>query len=233
MSRWNRAARLLDLPSRSRVLDLGCAFGFGTRMLLPKYSAFGHDLNAAYIDRARKSLPKATFTSGTAESIPYPDGFFDGVLLLDVLEHVRDEKAVLQEIHRILRPGGCLVVSVPNDGLLAGWDSLNVYRQMFGGGRPAPTDDPSWTISPQHRHYSLERLEALVEDGFQMRTVQYTGLGLAEPINLLLLLAFRALLPLPRVYRAAQYVYFAAYLAEDRVVTGRYGYHLMALFSRR
>jgi SAM-dependent methyltransferase len=178
-------------------------------------------------------LPHATFTSGPAENIPYPDAFFDGVLLLDVLEHLLDEKAVLQEIHRVLRPGGFLVVSVPNDGLLAGWDSLNVYRKMFGDRRPAPTDDPSWTISPQHRHYRVEQLSALAGTGFQLRVVQYTGLGLAEPINLVLLLAFRALLPLRRVYEAAQYIYFSAYLAEDRAVTGRYGYHMMAVFSRK
>ncbi|HCG00504.1 MAG TPA: hypothetical protein DEV93_08150 [Chloroflexi bacterium] len=233
MSRWSRAARLLDLPSRSRVLDLGCAFGFGTRRLLPKYSAFGHDLSAAYIERARQSVPQAAFTNGSAENIPYPDGFFDGVLLLDVLEHVPDEEATLKEVHRVLRPGGRLVVSVPNQGLLAGWDSLNLYRTIFGDRRPAPTDDPSWTTSPRHRHYSIESLRALVEDRFEIQAAQYTGLGLAEPINLALLLVFRALFPFRFAYETAQYVYFAAYLAEDRIVTGRYGYHMMAVFSRR
>src|SRR5690349_10615088 len=98
MARWNRAARLIDLPSRSRVLDLGCAFGFGTRLLLPRYAAFGHDLDSAYIERAQRSVPKATFTQGAASTVPYPDRFFDGVLLLDVLEHVPQEHAVVQEI---------------------------------------------------------------------------------------------------------------------------------------
>jgi SAM-dependent methyltransferase len=233
MSRWRRGARLLDLPSRSRILDLGCAFGFGTRALLPKYAAFGHDLDARYVERARKSLPSAEFTEGDAAATPYPDAFFDGLLLLDVLEHVPCEQAVLDEIYRVLRPGGRLVISVPNKGLLERWDSLNVYRRMFGGRRPPPTDDPSWPLSPCHRHYDIETLKRHVGDRFECRVVEYTGLGIAEPVNLFLLLVFRALLPLPLVYKAVQYLYFAVYLAEDRLRTGSYGYHLMASFVRR
>src|SRR5947209_2846553 len=100
MARWDRAARQLRLPTGSRVLDLGCAFGFGTRLLTRRYEAYGHDLDRAYVDRARRSVPDATFTVGLADDLPYPSGFFDGVLLLDVLEHVPDEQAVLQEIAR-------------------------------------------------------------------------------------------------------------------------------------
>lgn len=233
MSRWSRGARLLDLPSRSRVLDLGCAFGFGTRLLLPKYAAFGHDLDARYVERASRSLPNVQFTQGEAAAIPYPNAFFDGVLVLDVLEHVPYEKPVLDEIYRVLRPGGRLVISVPNRGLLEGWDSLNVYRRLFGERRPPPTDDPSWSVSPRHRHHDIESLLALIGDRFERGYVEYTGLGIAEPINLLLLLVFRALLPLPFVYGALQYLYFGVYLAEDHLRTGGYGYHLMATFVRR
>jgi SAM-dependent methyltransferase len=227
MARWGRAARILQLPPGSRVLDLGCAFGFGTRMLTKRYQAFGHDLSSSYIEKARRSTPSATFTHGPADTVPYPDGSFDGVLLLDVLEHVPDEKAVVDEIRRVLRPRGRLVISVPNAGALAGLDSLNLYRRWLGDRAPAPTDDPSWSASPLHRHYTAGQIVSLLGADFRVRSCRYTGIGVAEPINLVLLLLFRALLPLPRVYAILQYLYFGVYLAEDLIPMGARGYHLM------
>jgi ubiquinone/menaquinone biosynthesis C-methylase UbiE len=202
-------------------------------MLVGRYNAFGHDLNDAYIERARASTPRGTFTHGRADEVPYPDGYFDGVVLLDVLEHVQDERAVVGEIERVLRPGGRLIVSVPNRGALHSWDSLNVYARLLGSRGAPPTDDPSWPLSPHHRHYRLSDLVALFGDRFALRTVQYTGIGIAEPVNLALLLLFRALLPLPRVYNALQYLYFGVYLAEDFIRMGPWGYHMMVVLDRR
>jgi SAM-dependent methyltransferase len=227
VARWNRAAALLRLPLGARVLDLGCAFGFGTRLLTPRYQAFGHDLSAPYIERARRTVSGATFTQGPAEAVPYPDAYFGGVLLLDVLEHVPDEQAVVDEIARVLKPGGQLILSVPNSGVLAALDSLNLYRTLLGETAPPPTDDPSWAGSPVHRHYAVSELHLLLGSRFRVRSVRYTGLGLAEPVNLVLLLLFRGLLRLPRLYEILQYLYFGVYLAEDLIPTDRRGYHMM------
>lgn len=233
MARWTRAADLLDLPAGSRVLDLGCAFGFGTRYLARQFHAFGHDLSAAYIRRARTLVPSALFTSGPADRVPHPDSFFDAVLLLDVLEHVPRQDDVVREIARVLRPGGTLVLSVPNKGALAWLDSLNLYHGLFGESQPPPTDDPSWSVSPLHRHYSYEDVRLLLEPHFVVQSVQYTGFGIAEAVNFVLLVLFRAWTPLPRVYAAAQYLYFSAYLLEDLIRTPSWGYHMMILAKRR
>jgi SAM-dependent methyltransferase len=201
-------------------------------MLVPRYETYGHDLDAGYIERAQKSVPRATFTLGAASEVPYADRFFDGVVLLDVLEHVPDDRSVVREISRLLRPGGTLVLSVPNAGRLAAWDSLNVYTRLVHSARLAPTDDPSWEVSPHHRHYSLEQILDLLGDNFSLRSVHYTGLGVAEPVNLLLLLGFRALFRLPRLYGVLQYLYFGVYMAEDLMPAGRWGYHMMVTAER-
>jgi SAM-dependent methyltransferase len=232
VARWNRAARALRIPAGSRVLDLGCAFGFGTRLLTRRYHAFGHDLSPKYIGRARRSVPQATFTCGPADSVPYPGGIFDAILLLDVLEHVPDQRIVVKEITRLLRPGGQLILSVPNTGLLAGLDSLNLYRRLLGDRAPPPTDDPSWRQSPVHRHYSASEIASLLDPHFRICKVEYTGLGLAEIVNLALLLLFRATIRVPRVYDILQYLYFGVYLAEDLLPTGPWGYHLMVSAER-
>jgi SAM-dependent methyltransferase len=51
---------------------------------------------------------------GDAQELPFPDGHFDTVLVNEVLEHVPDQDKALLEIHRVLRPGGYLVVFSPN-----------------------------------------------------------------------------------------------------------------------
>lgn len=232
MARWSRARDLLRLPASSRVLDLGCAFGYGTSMLVDRYDTHGHDLSLAYIERARRRVPHATFTCGRADEVPYPNGYFDGILLLDVLEHVPDERAVVEEVARLLRPGGKLVLSVPNRGALAALDSLNVYRRLFGDAAPFPTDDPSWPRSPVHRHYSRTELDRVLGPRFRVLDWQYTGLGIAEPVNLFLLITLRRILRLSGLYNLAQYLYFAVYLLEDLVRFDAHGYHLMAMYER-
>lgn len=231
MARWARAQRALQLPPHSKVLDLGCAFGFGTRLLVNRYRAFGHDLSEDYIARARRAVPAALFTAGPADDVPYPTGFFDGVLLLDVLEHVPDEQTVIDEVARVLRPGGRLVLTVPNRGALAGLDSLNLYRHLHGDRAPAPTDDPSWPLSPTHRHYSKGEVERLLGGEFCPVSVGYTGVGLAEPVNLLLLLLVRP--KWPRLFALLQYLYFGLYVVEDLILTGAWGYHLTVVADRR
>jgi SAM-dependent methyltransferase len=232
VARWGRAYRLLRIPDDSRVLDLGCAFGFGTRLPARRFKTYGHDLSAPYIERARHSLPDVTFTVGPADSVPYPDAFFDAVLLLDVLEHVPDDVAVVREIARVLRPGGTLVVSVPNQGILARFDSLNVYERIFGNRVPPPTDDPSWPGVRVHRHYSRHQLAGVLANDFTIRHIEYTGLGIAEPVNVLLLM-LRAVLRAPRLYNVLQYLYFIIYLAEDLVRTGDFGYHMLVAADHR
>lgn len=233
MARWGRAARLVTLAPGARVLDVGCAFGHGTAILARRYRVAGHDLSSEYIQRARARLPEVPFTCGSAEALPHLSGSFDGAVLLDVLEHVPDERRVISEIARVVRPGGELIVSVPNRGMLAAWDSLNVYRRLFGDTSPAPTDDPSWVIRPGHRHYSHHDVERLLEPWFGVESVQLTGIGVAEVINLVLLILVLRFGRAPRLYRALRYLYFGAYIVEDELSIGRGSYHLMVRCRRR
>lgn len=232
MARWGRAARLLTAAPGSRVLDLGCAFGYGTAILARRYQVIGQDISAPYINRARRRLPGTRFVCGAAERVLYPDGYFDAAVLLDVLEHVVDEQNVLHEVERVLRPGGELVLSVPHAGAFARLDSLNLYRRLFGDHGPAPTDDPSWSLSPRHRHYAIADLQRLLGPNLSIEVVQYTGLGLAEAINFVLLVVIRRWLHAARLYEVLQYLYFAAYILEDELSLGRASYHVMVRARR-
>lgn len=234
MARWGRALSLLrrDVPGGSRVLDLGCAFGYGTARIARYYDTDGLDASPDYIHRAERNASNARFTLGVAERLPYPDAHFDAVVLLDVLEHVADERAVVAEIARVLRPGGLLVVSVPHSGLLRWADSLNVYAWLTGEGALATPGNPA-SGSNHHRHYSIGALRLLFGDRFTDSYTHTSGLGLAEFVNLALLLLCKRLLRAAPLYNVLQYLYFGLYIVEDLLPIPRAGYHLMVAMRRR
>lgn len=113
---------LLIKPGYS-ILDAGCGSGLLTAFIaeaLPSVSITGIDGNAAAIDFCRRQwvhLPNARFIEGRIDELTaWPDAGTDGIAFLEVIEHITREQAfnVLREFHRILRPGGLLVVSTPN-----------------------------------------------------------------------------------------------------------------------
>jgi len=232
MARWGRAMRLLP-PPPGRVLDCGCAFGFMTARLARKYDVAGIDMDEGYVERARRRVPGADIRQGGASQLPWGDASFDAAVCLDVLEHCPDPEAATAELARVVRPGGVLVASVPHAGLLAWADSLNVYQRLLPQADP-PTDDPSWETRPHHRHFSIDEFTDLLAPDFAVDRVELTGLGIAELVNLPLLIATRGVSRRLRpLYAALQYAYFTAYLVEDLLPLGPAGYHLMVRAQRR
>jgi SAM-dependent methyltransferase len=113
--RVGRVAKYID---GGDWLDYGCAEGGYTRALLHAGAdqVSGTDIIPDRIDIARKAHPDLRFRVITDDTLPFPDGSFDGVFANEVLEHVTDEQQTLKELYRILRPRGCLIVICPNRG---------------------------------------------------------------------------------------------------------------------
>src|SRR6185295_15840006 len=73
------------------------------------------EYSAEKVARAqRQDIGRQRIRQGDLNAIPFPDEFFDAVLLNEVLEHVPNERTVLLEIHRVLRRSGRLFVFSPN-----------------------------------------------------------------------------------------------------------------------
>ncbi len=126
---------------RGRVLDIGCATGgFLESMRRLGWQSFGVEPNQKAVTYARERFGLEVFC-GELEQASYPTGFFDLVTLWDVLEHLHDPLSTLQEVARVIKPGGTLAINIPNpDGIEArlfgpywtGWDvprHLNVFPQ--------------------------------------------------------------------------------------------------------
>ena len=240
MARWARAAHWLP-PHAQRVLDVGCAFGYGTAHVAqtldstaarrgdagPRVLVVGLEYDPDYARDARRCYPRLAVVRGSAESLPFPDGCCDALLLLDVLEHLPHPAAAVAEAARVLRPGGALLLSVPHRGLLGWADSLNLYSMLRGHLPMLRPLDPTERGYPNHRHYGVPELRALLGREFAIQRLARTGLGLAEPLHLVILVVCRGVLRSEAAYRALRFLYYGLYLLEDLLPTGRFGYHIM------
>ena len=243
MARWDRAAAWLP-PDARRILDDGAAFGFGTARVATAVRrraaladgrplVVGLEYDAVYAARARRHYPDLAFLRGSADRLPFADQTFDVVLLLDVLEHLPRPEPALAEAWRVLRPSGTLIVSVPHAGLLASLDSLNVYSALRDRLPFLLPLDPTERGYPRHRHFSPDELCSLLGDRFVVDRIRRTGLGLSEPLNVLLLILCRGFLRSDRLYGLLRFVYFGAHLLEDALPTGRWGYSVTIRARRR
>jgi SAM-dependent methyltransferase len=73
----------------------------------------GLDLNPEYARRARQESPGAPVLVGDILALPFPDDSVDEILCWEVFEHIEQQDAVIDEFHRVCRPGGKLMLSTP------------------------------------------------------------------------------------------------------------------------
>ncbi len=106
------------------ILDLGC----GTGGMLPYLQRFGTAIGVDSAPQAAKGCVRRSvpFALGWGPALPFRNGAFGTVAALDVIEHVPDDLGLLREMHRVLRPGGLLLITVPAYQFL--WSQHDVFN---------------------------------------------------------------------------------------------------------
>ncbi|OGV48723.1 MAG: hypothetical protein A2X49_03860 [Lentisphaerae bacterium GWF2_52_8] len=114
----------------SRILDLGCGcgcFSFELAKLCPKTIFYGIDISTFRVNIYKKQIAAEDAGSSmeaaaaNGEKLPFPDGSFELVVLREVLEHLQAPGETLREIHRVLAPGGVLLISTPTKLMTGVW----------------------------------------------------------------------------------------------------------------
>jgi SAM-dependent methyltransferase len=98
------------------LLEVGCGQGRGIAILKPhvkKYVAL--ERHQGIVDELRKKYPQVDIRQAVVPPFQdIPDGTFDCAISFQVIEHIKDDKAFLKEIHRSLKPGGKALITTPN-----------------------------------------------------------------------------------------------------------------------
>ena len=125
------ATRSNGKESPLRVIDIGCGTGhlllaLNDRLQQP-LRLYGLDFSDSAIRRCRRLMRSAEFNVASVYEIPYPNENFDMITCTETMEHLEQPSTALQEMSRVLRPGGHLVITVP-DGAKDDWSGhLNFW----------------------------------------------------------------------------------------------------------
>ena len=99
-----------------KLLEVGCGEGRGVEILLPHSTGYlGIDKIQEVIDMLRSKFPQVNFEQAVIPPFKgLEDNSFDTVVSFQVIEHIKEDKLFLEEIYRVLKPGGKAIISTPN-----------------------------------------------------------------------------------------------------------------------
>ncbi len=180
------------------LLDVGCNDGAWLDDCASRFPAVrlaGVDINSSAIPKASLRVPNAEIYHAGAESLPFPDASFQYVTCFEVLEHLPAElrPAAFREMHRVLKPGGRLVLTVPHAGAFAWLDSNNLryrlpglYRRLVRKGLRDSCYEAVGREVEWHHHFTAAEIISLAgEEDWRAVTISYGGLFIFPLMDLM------------------------------------------------
>ena len=119
---------VLDVIGRKKnlkILDVGCGTGRYLAELDVENRLVGLDLSASMLEEAKTRCGNSSFIGGSSTALPFFDNAFDIVFSVRVIQHIQDQTRMIQELARVCRPGGTVILLSYNS-----WSLLNIYKQI-------------------------------------------------------------------------------------------------------
>ncbi|MEQ8822261.1 MAG: class I SAM-dependent methyltransferase [Sumerlaeia bacterium] len=149
---------LPEKPRPGRVLDVGCGTGLMLRTIA-EWRPIGFDFSHLALEFSA-SKGAENLVRGDVVKLPFADESLDLILALDLMEHVERDDLLIREFNRVLRPGGCLMATVPAHQYL--WSDHDIALHHF-------------------RRYSHKSLLQLLADG-GLQPIKYSyGISFVHP----------------------------------------------------
>lgn len=134
-----------DIPDDARIVDVGCGDGFHLKLLQEygkkSWSLEGVDVDERAVSKAREH--GLNVHHGRLQDVSLPVDSFDLAFMIQTIEHLGSPPEVLHHIHRILKPGGKLVIVTDNTGSL----DFGCFKSRFWGGYHTPRH---WNLFNKH-----------------------------------------------------------------------------------
>jgi SAM-dependent methyltransferase len=143
-----------DRPFKE-ILEVGGGRSGLTNFLYPQAFVTNIDLNPEYASAPNNQQERIRFVHGDATRLPFEDESFDAITMFDLLEHVPDDNKAIAQALRVLRPGGVILISTPNE---------NWRFPYYGFMKPfCPTEEEKFAEwGHVRRGYSLGDLKRLI-----------------------------------------------------------------------
>lgn len=185
--RAKRIVEELEIHQGDKILEVGCGNGYYLSLLNRlglKISLTGIDNDKAALFDAQRFIgdEKVILVFADATKLPFGESSFDKIICSEVIEHVKNDKKVLKEIHRVLKKGGVMVLSTCNISYPFFWDPINWFLQHIF---KTHIKRGFWSgIWSQHlRMYEKKDVEKLVKEVNFKISVSETLTGWCLPFN--------------------------------------------------
>jgi ubiquinone/menaquinone biosynthesis C-methylase UbiE len=124
--------KVIEIKREDCIIEIGCGAGNVIDNATPCKS-FGVDISSSVLRKARQRLDEKVYLfQGDAQSLPCKDRVFTHIICSEVLEHLIDPSAALTEMARILRTGGTIVISIPNESMINHIKRILIRLGIFG-----------------------------------------------------------------------------------------------------
>lgn len=115
-----------------RLLDCGAGSGAFAESLSKEMTVIAMDDHKESLEILERRIPRESVVCGSCTSIPFPEDSFEIVAALDVIEHIPNDNLAVNEMVRVLRPGGIMVVTVPAMMCLwSDWDESLHHQRRY------------------------------------------------------------------------------------------------------